>query len=332
MAPRDRLVLHIKNNRAGEEVFRVTPGRLGAALAGNPEVATRLTVTLGWDTDHFDELVADAHGLVTWDLPTDDLARRAPALRWIHVIGAGVEHLAPLDWLPDGVQLTNNRGVHAPKAAQYGLMAALLLANDVPALLEAQRAHRWDERFTTTLDGTTVLVIGGGQMGSAVAAALRPHGVRTIGIRRTPRPTDGFDEVHGPERLDELLTAADLVVVTCPLTDETRGLLDARRLGLLPAGAGVVNMGRGAVIDEPALREALVTGHLGGAVLDVFDREPVPADSPLWDTPRLIMTPHVSSDDALHYIPRTLDLVMENAARLLDGADLRNVVDPDLGY
>ena len=324
--------LHIKNNRAGEEIFRTTADRLAEALERNDDIASAVEVSVDWDTDRFDELMADAHGLVTWDLPTERLSEVAPELRWIHIIGAGVEHLAPLDWLPEGVMLTNNAGVHAQKAGEYGLMAVLMLANRMPELAAAQRRHDYVEQFTTTVNGSTLLVVGAGQLGGAVARAVRPHGVRTVGLRRTVEPSDSFDEVRSIDELDDLLPVADWVLVTTPLTDATRGLIDARRLALMRPGAGLINMGRGPVVDVGALRGALESGHLRGALVDVFDPEPVPSESPLWDTPNLVMTPHMSSDDAVTYVPRTLDLVFENVRRTLAGRDLLNVVDPTRGY
>ncbi len=324
--------LHIKNNRAGEDVFRMTPERYAAAAGRHPKLAAQVDVTIDWDLDNFDQSLANADALVTWDLPTADLAKRAPHLKWIHIIGAGIEHLQPLDWLPPHVTLTNNRGVHAEKAGQYGLMALLMLNNAIPRLVGEQRRHRYIECFTTAVTSKTLLVLGAGAMGSAVAIQAKAMGIRTVGIRRTPRDTEGFDEVHSLDSLDDLLPDADFVLVTIPATAETIGVMDSRRLGLLPPHAGLINMGRAAVVDYEALRDALKEGALSGAVLDVFDPEPVEPESPLWDTPNLIMTPHMSSDDALTYAPRTLDLVFENLGRLAAGEPLRNRVDPALGY
>ncbi|MCP3977439.1 MAG: D-2-hydroxyacid dehydrogenase [bacterium] len=310
----------------------MTPERYAAAAARHPELARQVDVTIDWDLDNFDESMAMADALITWDLPTADLVDRAPNLKWIHIIGAGIEHLQPLDWLPPGVTLTNNRGVHAEKAGQYGLMALLMLNNAIPRLVGEQQRHNYIECFTTAIGGKTLLVLGAGAMGSAVAVQAKRLGLRTIGIRRTPRDTGGFDEVHPLDHLDDLLAAADFLLVTMPATPETTGLMDSRRLALLAPHAGVINMGRAAVVDYTALAAALTEGALSGAILDVFDPEPLPADSPLWDVPNLVMTPHMSSDDALTYVPRTLDLVFENVGRLVAGEPLQNRVDPALGY
>jgi phosphoglycerate dehydrogenase-like enzyme len=324
--------LHIKNNRGSGDVFYMSAERYQAAAQRYPEIASEVEVTIDFDLDHFEESIATADALITWDLPTANLAQRAPHLRWIHIIGAGVEHLQPLDWLPPGVTLTNNRGVHAEKAGQYGLMALLMLNNAMPRLVDEQRRHRYVECFTTAITGKVLLVVGAGTLGSAVARQARRIGLRTVGIRRRPRRTAGFDEIHGVDALDRLLPAADFVLVTMPATVETRQLLDERRLSLLRPSAGLINMGRAAVVDYEALAAALRSGALAGAVLDVFNPEPLPATSPLWEVPNLIITPHMSSDDAVTYAPRTLDLVFENLGRLLDGKRLKNRVDPARGY
>ena len=328
----DRVRLHIKNNRAGELVFRITPERLAEAAGRNPSVAERVDSLIDWDLDRFEESMTTANALVTWDLPTRDLASRAPGLRWIHVIGAGVEHLRPLDWLPPGVTLTNNRGVHAEKTAESALMAVLMLNNRIPTYVTDQRARRWAPEFATPVAGKTVAVIGVGEMGHAAAKAFKGIGLRVLGVRRGGRPRRHVDRMVGPDRLHEVLGEADFVHVTLPMTEETRHLIDAAALDAMKPGAGLVNFGRAPVVDYAALAERLAGGRIGGAVLDVHEPEPLPAESPLWDVPNLIITPHVSSDDDTSYIPKTLDLVFDNLGRLLEGQPLRNRVRPKLGY
>ncbi|MFQ5786058.1 MAG: D-2-hydroxyacid dehydrogenase [Alphaproteobacteria bacterium] len=327
-----RVHVHVKNNRSGEFVFRVTPERWKAAEARHPALARRIDATIDWDLDSFARSMRTAEALLTWDLPTDDLAARAPRLKWVHVIGAGIEHLVPLDWLPPGVTLVNNRGVHAPKAGEYGLMAILMLNNAMPAFHTRQREARFEPVYSTPAAGKTLLIVGVGRMGGAVARRAKQLGLRVVGLRRHGRPARGVDEMHRPEALDALLPQADFVVVTTPLTSETRGLIDRRRLDLLKPSAGLVNMSRAQVVDYAALADKLRAGTLAGAVLDVFDPEPLPPDSPLWRTPNLIMTPHVSSDDDVSYVPLTLDLFFDNLGRYLDGRPLRNRVRPKLGY
>lgn len=327
-----KLRLHIKNNRAGEEVFRITPERLSEARGRHPGIAVDIETFIDWDLDNFESSIASADALVTWELPTDDLARRAPRLRWIHVIGAGVEHLRPLDWLPSGVTLTNNRGVHAAKTAESAVMAVLMQHNNMPKYVTDQRARRWDPWFATPIAGKTVVVVGVGEMGGAAARAFKSLGLRVLGVRRGGRGRRGVDRMAGPEQLRAVLAEADFVHVTLPLTAETEGLIDAAALDAMKPGAGLVNFGRGPVIDHMALAERLEDGRLSGAILDVHDHEPLLKSSPLWDVPNLILTPHVSSDDDVSYIPLTLDLVFDNLSRLRDGRPLRNRVRPRLGY
>lgn len=328
----DRPRLHIKNNRAGEEVFRITAERLAEARSRHPAISPHLETVIDWDLDNFESSIATANALVTWELPTEDLARRAPNLRWIHIIGAGVEHLRPLDWLPRGVTLTNNRGVHAAKTAESAAMAVLMLHNNLPKYVTDQRARRWDPRFATPITGKTVAIIGVGEMGAAAARRFKELGLRVLGVRRGGRGRRWVDQMTGPDRLHAVLAEADFVHVTLPLTGETEGLIDAAALDAMKPGAGLINFGRGPVIDHAALAERLRDGHLSGAILDVHDPEPLPPDSPLWDAPNLILTPHVSSDDDQSYIPLTLDLVFDNLARLREGRPLRNQVRPKLGY
>lgn len=332
MSGLDRVRLHVKNNRAGEVVFRITPERLAEAGARAPRIADRVDSLIDWDLDRFAESMRSAHALVTWDLPTDSLAATAPNLKWIHIIGAGVEHLRPLDWLPPGVALTNNRGVHAEKTAESALMAVLMLNNRIPAYFSDQRQHRWAPEFATPIAGKTVAVIGVGEMGHAAARAFKTVGLRVLGVRRGGKGRRFVDRMAGPEDLHSVLAEADFVHITLPMTEETRGLIDAAALDALKPGAGLINFGRAPVLDHLALADRLVDGRIGGAVLDVHDPEPLPADSPLWDVPNLILTPHVSSDDDTSYVPKTLDLVFDNLGRLLDGRPLRNRVRPKLGY
>ncbi|WP_420403222.1 D-2-hydroxyacid dehydrogenase [Nisaea sp.] len=328
----DTLILHIKNNRAGEEAFRFTSERIDAALERHRDIADRIEIRVDWDLDHFGESMRDADALVTWDLPTEGLAETAPRLRWIHIIGAGVEHLQPLTWLPAQTVLTNNRGVHAEKTAESAAMSVLMLHNRIPAYVTDQRAARWNPVFVPPVAGKTVAVIGVGEMGGAAARAFKALGLQVLGIRRGAAPHPCVDEMYGPEELHGVLGVADFVHVTLPQTPETAGLIDREAIRAMKRGSGIINFGRAPVLDQDALVEALRDGHLGGAILDVHDPEPLPASSPLWKVPNLILTPHVSSDDDRSYIPATLDLVLENCKRLLYGELLKNRVDPSLGY
>ena len=328
-APRS-LRVHVENDRSADPVFAVTPERLMAAGRRYPAVARRLAVTYGDDPAAPGPAVALAEVLLTGHVPAHDLAARAPRLRWIQSTNAGVEDVLPL--LPPGVALTNASGVHGPKGAEFALTALLMLNHAVPHFVTRQRERRWDVRFTTTIGGKTVVVVGLGALGSAVARLCRKFGLRVLGVRRDPRPVRGVDRVYPTTRLLEVLPRADFLVLTLPLTPATRGLIGRKALDALPRHAGVVNLGRGPVLDSEALAEKLGRGELGGAVLDVFDEEPLPADSPLWATPNLVMTPHCAVDDGRRYVDRCLDVFFDNARRYLAGRPLRNRVAPGLGY
>jgi phosphoglycerate dehydrogenase-like enzyme len=338
----DKLRVHVKNNRwaagsfpntpEGEEVFTITAERFDEIARRHPDLASKLDVTVDWDTDNFAASMASTDVLLTWNLPTQNLGAVAPKLKWIHIIGAGVEHLTPMDWVPDGVIVTNNKGVHAAKAGEYGLMSILMLHTSMPRFQTFQRTHHYESVYSTPIVGRTVLIVGVGSIGRAVAGHLKRLGLTVLGVTRHGGAMDEVDEMHMPDALDALLPRADYVFVATPLTEETRNLLDARRLDLMKPGAGLVNIGREPVVDYRALAERLESGHLSGAILDVFEPEPIEADSYLWDVPNLIVTPHISADDGDAYVPQTLELFFANLRKLMAGEDLGNLVRPDIGY
>lgn len=320
-----RIHLHVENSRDVNEVFDISARRVNEALARHPRVAGQLQVSIGYGGDILDAELSTADALFCWDFDRRDLARRAPRLRWVHTHGAGVSHMMPLDWLPAGAVLTNSRGVHGQRATEYAFMAILMLNNRVPEMIANQQQARWQEVFSTGVEGKTLLIVGVGHIGSGVAAWAKRAGMRVLGIRRTARPRRNVDQMYAPRDLHALLPRADFVLVSAPHTEASRGMLGAQELAMLKAGAGLVNYSRAGLVDYDALRAKLVAGEMS-AVLDVFDPEPLPEESPLWHTPNVIITPHCSSDDREQYTPRTLDLVMANMQRLIDGRPLRNRV------
>jgi phosphoglycerate dehydrogenase-like enzyme len=323
--------VHVDNCRAYDQVFWITPERWASASRRHRALASRLEARIAWDLEGFEEAMQTAEILIGWEFPRKDLRARAPRLRWVHLTGAGLEHLAPFDWIPEGVVVTNNSGVHGPKASEYAEMAILMLANRIPSHVTNQRQARWQQAFPAPVRGKTLLIVGVGAMGSAAAARAKSLGLRVLGIRRTGKPQRHVDRMFGPDSLDRLLPQADFVLVTAPLTPATRDLIGRRQLDLMKPEAGLINMGRAGVVDYEALADKLTRGELGGAILDVFDPEPLPSSSPLWRTPNLVMTPHCSSD-APDYADRTLDLFFDNLRRYLAGRPLRNTVDRALQY
>ncbi len=334
--------VHIKNNRwaegsfpntpEGEEVFTITRGRFESAVAEFPDIADAIEVFIDWDSENFAASMKDAEVLLTWNLPTEDLGDVAPKLKWIHCIGAGVEHLLPMDWLPEGVVLTNNKGVHAAKAGEFGLMSILMLHSHMPTIVTNQRDRVYDSLYASPIAGKTLVVIGTGTLGGSVAKKLQGLGVHVIGVNRHGKPVDGCDEIVTSGQLEEVLPRADYLLCATPDTPDTRGLLGRRQLDLMKTRAGLVNIGRQSIVDYDALCDKLEEGSLAGAIVDVFDAEPIAASSRLWNTRNLIITPHVSADDGDAYVPMTIDLFLRNMALHLAGKPLLNPVRPELGY
>ena len=323
--------VHIENNRDLGRVFEFTTAFLEAARRRSPTAKGRLSFTVGYDGDILEDALRTADALIGWNFDRRDLSRRAPRLKWVHSIGAGVEHMLPLDWVPRGVTLTNNRGVHGERATEYIAAAVLMLNNRIPEMVRHQQKARWVPSYNTSIKGKTLLILGVGSIGGAAAEWASGFGLDVIGIRRSGKPRKGVRQMHRPAALRTLLPRADFVLVATPDTDETHQMIGRAEIALLKRGAGLVNIGRAGVVDYEALRERLQAGELS-AVLDVFDPEPLPSGSSLWRTPNLIITPHSSLDDPGYYVPRTLDLVLENAIRLADGKALRNRVELERQY
>jgi phosphoglycerate dehydrogenase-like enzyme len=326
------LRLHIENSSKRAALFQLTESDWAAASARHRQLANQLDVTFGCDDDVLPQVVSDIELLI--GVPDDrrSLAERAHRLRWIHTTSAGMDGLLPLDWLPRGVTLTNNRGAHGVKAEQYLRMAYTLLHTRMIDIIANHRAHRWQQVFSPSIIGKTALIIGLGDLGEAAARAARQLGLNVVAVRRHAKRSRHADEIHTCDRLDDVLPRADFVVLTVPLTPETRGLLDRRRLDLMKLSASLINIARAPIVDYAALGEKLRRGELAGAILDVVEPEPLPPDSPLWDTPNLLITPHVSCDDSERYADITLDFWFANLARYAAGKPLQNRVDTRLGY
>jgi len=295
--------------------------------------ATGHSVTVGTGRDEFVAAMADADALVcdagivkAW-FPCP-----APHLKLLFLTNAGLDRLAPYDWLPPKVALMNNRGTHAAKAGEFGIMAVLMLANRIPAMTTNQRAGRWQKLWGSVLSGRRMTVVGLGVLGGAVAEHGRRFGLRVTGVRTSATSHPHCDRVVATTDLDAVLPETDFLVLACPLTEQTRGLLDRRRLGLLPHGTGLVNIGRGDLVDQNAVCDLLDDGHLSGAVLDVFSPEPIPAGHRLWTTPNLIVSPHTSADDPATYNAHSLAIFLDNLRAYQAGQTLPNLFDTARGY
>jgi len=326
------LHVHIENASTLMPVFIVRPDQYDKALARHPDVASRIRTTWGKDQDIYAREIKTADAMITYRFPKETLAQDAPNLKFLQILGAGVDYLLPLDWVPKGVTMLTNSGAHVPKAAQSGLMALLMLNARLPQLNESRRKREWNRIFTSTLEGKTVLIVGVGAIGAGIAAHAKSFGMTVIGIRRSGKPQPNVDRMHEPKDLHKLLPEADFVLANTAYTPETHFLFGKKEFDLMKRGAGFANMSRGGLVDPAALDQALRSGQISGAVIDVTYPEPPPKDWPYWDTPNLIITPHVLSDDIENYVPRTLDLFFNNLRHYFNGEPLTNQVDLGRNY
>lgn len=285
-------------------------------------------------------VIPEAEVYVGFGMPRG-LFLAAPRLTWVQSGTAGVATLLFDEMRNGACLLTNAAGLYGPTIAEHVLAGVLHFLRAFDLAEEMRRDRVWDQSAFATpraavreVDELHVLVIGAGGLGSEIAQRFAALGARVTGVRRRPGlgVPPGFHEIHGPSELDGLLPLADVVVLATPLTDETRAVLDARRLQGLKPGVIVANVARGALLDEPSLIEGLSAGRIRGAILDVFAKEPLAADSPLWHLPRVVWTPHVSGVSPRRFWDRFQDLILDNWARYRAGEPLRNLVDKRAGY
>lgn len=317
--------VHVQN-APNDPDFAITPQMWLAA--GGPA-----DVTFGDTPEAFHAGLARAEALVT---TTAALANHfsvpTPYLRLIFCTSAGLDRLAPFDFLPPGVVLVNNSGVHGPRAGEYAAMALLMLAGKMPAMIRAQQEGRWDKHYASVLAGRHIAVIGTGALGAAAGRAARMFGMRSVGVRTHAIPHPDFDATVSVDDLDAVLPEVEFLLLAAPLTPRTQGMVDRHRLGLLPQGAFVINIGRGALLDQDALCDLLDSGRLGGAVLDVFVPEPLPQGHRLWTTRNLVITPHVAADDPKTYAADSVALFLVNLAAFQAGRSPPNRFDTVRGY
>jgi phosphoglycerate dehydrogenase-like enzyme len=276
---------------------------------------------------------------------------QVPNLKWVQFHMAGLDQFTDHPLLEKGVQFTSLSGAAAPQMAEYTLMLLLALGHRLPDLQLAQARHEWPRekwrRFAPReLREATVGVVGYGSVGREVARLCRAYGARVLAVKRNvTSPEDRGYSIEGmgdpegripariypPQALGRMLGECDFVVISAPLTGQTRGTFGAEMISKMKDGACLVNISRGRILQEDALRQALLDGKLAGAALDVFAEEPLPAESPLWDTPNLILSPHIAGDSPA-YDRRAAELFAENLRRFLEDRPLINLFDPEKGY
>ena len=311
--------------------YRVTPERL-ERIARRTGVASFLESRFIDDEDAFRTCIGDADATAGWRVPKEIVAEKGKNLAWIQLTGVGVNHLSPLDWLPHGTELLTASGAQCPTAADTAAMAMLMLNGRMPEIIAQQHKAEWKSAFAAPIAGKTALIVGVGRMGQAVARVAKALGLRVLGISRTGRPRRGIEAMATLAELYELLPQADFVVLAPALTDKTRGLMTARAFASMKRTAGIVNLGRAALIDEAAMIAALRAGWIGGAVLDGYAQEPLPSSSPLWTTPNLIALPHVASGEPSLFMDRVVEILCSNLRRWREGQPLVNRVSRRYGY
>lgn len=301
-----------------EGVHGMSPATYADTLRSKlPEHTVRLAET----PDDERRLISTAD-IVTGPRVDESLLEHADDAKLFACAYAGHDHL-PLDALASaGIAVTNAVGVHAPNVAEHAIGSILLFSR---RLHEAVRADRWQPLFADELAGSVVTIVGLGTIGQAVATRLEPFDVTTLGVRRNVERGGPTDDVLPAEKLHDALARSDFVVLCCPLTDETRGLLDEAAFVTLPPDAVVVNVARGEVIETAALVDALHRGRIGGAALDVTDPEPLASDHPLWEFENVVVTPH-NAGSTPQYYERLAAIVAANVERLQSDDSLRNRV------
>ena len=290
------------------------------------------------DYKRMDEEVVDAEIVVAWSVRPQQIAA-AKNLRWIHSTAAAVHQLIFPELVNSDIVLTNAREVHGPVVAEHVIALIFALAKKIPDSVRLQEKHVWGQQILwdelpriREIAGATVGIVGLGSIGRPVVKSAKALGMRVIAVREHPeKGSEGADAVFGPAQIDEVFRQADYIVLAAPVTASTKAIVNAERLALMKPDACLINVGRGQLVDESALADALREKKIGGAALDVFPKEPLAADSPLWDVPNLLITPHTAAlTDKLW--ERQYALFSENLRRYLKGEALLAVVDKRKGY
>ncbi|CEK13194.1 phosphoglycerate dehydrogenase-like oxidoreductase [Chthonomonas calidirosea] len=307
------------------------------ALEPYSDIQKRIELVFG-RTNVPESVVHEAEVFVCGGVPEDTL-KRAERLRWVSFWSAGLDGKVPSWLLKRGVQITNASGVHGPNIAEHVLGMMIYFTRRFDFYLRAQWSRRWERtppnRLPGELSGQTLGILGFGRIGEALAVRAHAFGMRVIAVKRDPNrrydATVQPDRLYGLEGLPEVLSEADHVCVALPYTEQTHHLIDRERLSQMRSSAYLYNIARGKIVDEVALIEALQQGTIAGAGLDVFEEEPLPADSPLWTMENVFLTPHVSGVTP-HYFVRFAQLFVANLERYLEGKSLLNRYEPQRGY
>ena len=337
-----KIKIHIRNNhwkegflpsdQEGEKHSTITKDEFEKGLSRYPEIKDKIEYFIDWDEDNYISSMKDSDILLGWQFPTKNIKEIAPNLKWIHVSSAGVNHLSPFDWMTEDLVLTNSSGIHAKKAGEFGLMSILMLQNQMTRIVTNQKNKKFTTLLSKPIKGFKVVVVGTGSLGGSMIKHISKLGAEVIGVNRKGKEIEGCSKIFTFEKIDEVLPIADFLYLAVPETDETRGLINKKRLDSLKHTCGIVNIGRESVLDYEYLRVKLEKNEIAGAILDVFSYEPITKDSKLWDTPNLVITPHISSDSKGNYIEMVLNVFFKNLKLFIENKELDNQVDRKLGY
>lgn len=320
--------------RSGKPLILVAS--VDGQLPGLPDADSGYDYEFTNDPELIRQILPQADILFAWKFTYStwfrDLFHEASSLRWIHTAGVGVEPLLSSQVISSEVVITNAGGVYERPMAEYAMMLMLQMAKDARRTWHDQQGHEWNKRSTSSLENRVVVIVGAGPIGRAIARLSRAFGMIPLGVARSQREGgDDFDQIYASGKLLELLERADYVVLVAPLTSATAGMLGREALDRMKPSARLLNLGRGGLVDEAALVEALAKGRIAGAALDVFQEEPLPRTHPFWRLPNAIISPHMSGE-LEDTVERFVGGFLENLQRWIAGKPLHYVVDKTLGF
>jgi len=302
------------------------------------ELRPNADIAIGNSVHAFGNAVAEATVVFNWSGSLDllrDVVGQCPNLRWVHSRSVGLERTLFRELIESPVALTNGRGVFSSSLGEFALAAILYFAKDLRRMIRNQVAGKWEPFDIVPISGQTVGIIGYGDIGRAVAARVRPMGMKVLAVKRhappSPGPDSPVDQFYTSERRLDMLPRCDYVVVSTPLTAETQAMIGEREFSAMKPNAVVINLGRGPVIEERALIQALANGRIKGAGLDVFDQEPLPIGHPFYKLENVLLSPHCA-DHTPDWLDQAMQFFIEQFKRFRDGQPLMHVVDKKLGY
>jgi phosphoglycerate dehydrogenase-like enzyme len=301
------------------------------------QLGASVKLTIAKTADALGESLAEARVLFNWSGPKAEIKNvleRAPNLEWIHARYAGLDALLFAELIDHHIPLTNGRGTFSQSLGEFVMTGALYWAKDLPRMMKAKAEHRWEVFNILELSTQTMGIVGHGDIGRAIARRAKAFGMRVLALRRDPAPRPGdedVDKVYATKDLHQMLSECDYVVVAAPLTPDTKHLMSTAEFNAMKPEAIIMNVGRGPVIDEAAMTEALRTRRIRGAALDVFEAEPLPAGSALWDLDNVLISAH-TADHTKDWLNDAVLFFVEQFFRWKKGEPLKNVVDKHAGY